>query len=55
MLPSPKWIAGWHIGGAPLAYLMVLASAELAFRRAASAGDPEVADRAQRVLDTLTR
>jgi len=22
MMPSPMWIAGWHIGGAPLAYLM---------------------------------
>jgi len=22
MMPSPMWIAGWHIGGAPLAYLI---------------------------------
>jgi hypothetical protein len=22
MMPSPIWIAGWHIGGAPLAYLI---------------------------------
>jgi hypothetical protein len=22
MMPSPVWIAGWHIGGAPLAYLI---------------------------------
>ena len=22
MMPSPMWIAGWHIGSAPLAYLI---------------------------------
>ena len=24
MMPSPMWIAGWHIGSAPLAYLIKL-------------------------------
>ena len=24
MMPSPMWIAGWHIGSAPLAYLTEL-------------------------------
>jgi hypothetical protein len=34
MMPSPMWIAGWHIGGAPLAYLITHGAPPL-WRRAA--------------------
>ena len=38
MMPSPMWIAGWHIGGAPLAYLIKRAVWEAYLRVKANQG-----------------
>jgi hypothetical protein len=37
MMPSPVWIAGWHIGGAPLAYLITHGALDLVWDRAGCA------------------
>jgi retron-type reverse transcriptase len=42
MMPSPMWIAGWHIGSAPLAYLIKQLVWEAYRRVAANKGAPGV-------------